>query len=133
MPIIREYARKLPQVEGDLREQVFLAIGEASMCWSEIPQGVFDDQHAKEIGEKLIRVIENRTIDSLFDQAKLAMTVARLADHVQRLETEVFSTSITAYDRALEKDVTRDTLRGRVKELSAMAALGDIGKSYISE
>jgi hypothetical protein len=33
-----------------LRELIFTALGEASMCWDETPKGVFDASHAKEIG-----------------------------------------------------------------------------------
>jgi hypothetical protein len=37
-----------------LREIVFEGLGEASMCWKETPKGVFDDEAAKVVGEKLI-------------------------------------------------------------------------------
>lgn len=40
-----------------LEELVFQALGEASMCWSEMPKGVFDSDHAKEVGEKLLMAI----------------------------------------------------------------------------
>lgn len=34
---------------------IFEALGEVSMCWSEIPKGIFDSTKAKEIGDKLIK------------------------------------------------------------------------------
>ncbi len=40
-----------------LEELVFQALGEASMCWSEMPKGVFDSDHAKEVGKRLIAAI----------------------------------------------------------------------------
>lgn len=40
-----------------LRELVFMAIGEASMCWSEVPSGIFESTRAKKIGDKLIEGI----------------------------------------------------------------------------
>lgn len=40
-------------------ELIMQAIGEASMCWSEIPKGVFDSKHAKQIGEKLLVDLKN--------------------------------------------------------------------------
>lgn len=43
----------------NLEEMVFQALGEASMCWSEIPKGVFDSDHAKEIGERLVADIKH--------------------------------------------------------------------------
>ncbi len=45
--------------EEELREKVFTAIGEASMCWNPKPSGVFDSSHAKEISEQLIDYIKN--------------------------------------------------------------------------
>ena len=35
------------------------AIGEASMCWSEVPTGVFESTKAIEIGEKLLQNIKS--------------------------------------------------------------------------
>lgn len=35
-------------------ELVGEGIGEASMCWSEIPSGVFDSSKAKEINDKIL-------------------------------------------------------------------------------
>ncbi len=49
-----------PSLEKDkvLYEKVFMALGEASMCWSETPRGVFDSTNANRIGEELIKYIE---------------------------------------------------------------------------
>ena len=44
--------------EEELRRLVFEALGEASMCWSERPKGVFDSVHAKRIGDELIAAIK---------------------------------------------------------------------------
>lgn len=38
----------------EIREFVFTALGEASMCWSETPTGTFQSDKASEIGEVLI-------------------------------------------------------------------------------
>jgi hypothetical protein len=37
-----------------LREIIMAAIGEASMCWSELPKGIFESDRAIKIGEELI-------------------------------------------------------------------------------
>lgn len=42
-----------------IEQKVFEALGEASMCWSETPKGVFDSSNATEIGNRLIKEIEN--------------------------------------------------------------------------
>ncbi|MCK9598161.1 MAG: hypothetical protein M0R06_03910 [Sphaerochaeta sp.] len=36
-----------------IKEKVFTAIGESSMCWDPIPTGVFDSTAAQKIGERL--------------------------------------------------------------------------------
>jgi len=41
-----------------LKEIVFQGLGEASMCWSETPKGVFDSDHAKRIGNEIMQAIE---------------------------------------------------------------------------
>jgi hypothetical protein len=44
--------------EEPLTAAVFTAIGAASMCWTETPAGVFNDQEAARIAYGLIRWIE---------------------------------------------------------------------------
>ncbi len=41
-------------------ELVMTAIGEASMCWSETPKGVFDSGKAKKIGEELLKTLKEK-------------------------------------------------------------------------
>lgn len=41
----------------ELKNKVFEALGEVSMCWSETPNGIFDSEKAKEIGERLLKDI----------------------------------------------------------------------------
>ena len=38
----------------ELKEVLFQALGEASMCWSETPKGIFKSDRCKEIGEEVI-------------------------------------------------------------------------------
>jgi hypothetical protein len=40
-----------------LEELVYQALGQASMCWSERPKGVFDSEQACQIGETLMKAI----------------------------------------------------------------------------
>lgn len=42
-----------------LEEQVFQALGEVSMCWSEIPKGTFDSVESKRIGDELMQSIKS--------------------------------------------------------------------------
>ena len=48
-------------VNHKLREQIGLAIGEASICWSEIPTGTFHSERATEIVDRLFNYITRKT------------------------------------------------------------------------
>lgn len=41
-----------------IEEEVMEAIGEASMCWSETPNGVFESERAIAIGQRLVTLIK---------------------------------------------------------------------------
>ena len=43
--------------DDKLRQIVFTALGEASMCWSETPRGIFDSVGATIVGDKLLKDI----------------------------------------------------------------------------
>lgn len=43
----------------ELTEVVFTALGEASMCWSETPKGIFESTRAKEIGDRVMNSIQH--------------------------------------------------------------------------
>lgn len=63
-----------------LEELVFVSLGRASMCWSEVPSGVFDSVEARAIGEELIKTIEkekDETVRCLY--AELARAKSELA------------------------------------------------------
>lgn len=47
----------MENVKKDLTTKVFEALGEASMCWSETPKGVFESSNAKRIGDQLVKDI----------------------------------------------------------------------------
>ena len=61
-----------------LKEVVFQGLGEASMCWSETPKGVFDSTNAKRIGDEIMQAIEEEmsektiTIEARFFEHLLA-------------------------------------------------------------
>lgn len=75
-----------------LKEQVFSALGAASMAWEKTPTGVFDSVRAKNIGETLIKEIDENytgngrtsdgyhTFDDLYEH-RLALTVALVRSH----------------------------------------------------
>ena len=46
-----------------LVELIYINLGRASMCWSEIPKGVFDSTKAAELGREIVDAIEEYTKD----------------------------------------------------------------------
>jgi hypothetical protein len=40
------------------KELIFQALGAASMCWSELPKGVFESSRCKQIGKELIAALK---------------------------------------------------------------------------
>lgn len=48
-----------------LQEKIYQALGQASMCWSEIPTGVFDSIQALQIGKELSIFIEQFIIQQI--------------------------------------------------------------------
>ncbi len=44
------------------KELIMVAIGEASMCWSETPKGVFDSDKAAAIGKKLLQDMKKERV-----------------------------------------------------------------------
>jgi hypothetical protein len=41
-----------------LSELIFISLGRASMCWSELPRGTFDSTTAVQLGEEILKAIE---------------------------------------------------------------------------
>jgi len=58
------HSQEPPPPLGDpdpvLSALVFTALGEASMCWMELPRGEFDSGRALAVGNKLIADIRRR-------------------------------------------------------------------------
>lgn len=44
-------------IEEKVRELIGIAVGEASMCWSEIPTSVFDSDKAVDVVDRLTKAI----------------------------------------------------------------------------
>jgi hypothetical protein len=52
-----------------LTELVYINLGRASMCWSDIPSGVFDSTKAAELGKEIMEAVE-RYIEDKEEQKK---------------------------------------------------------------
>lgn len=50
----------VPSKSSEMNEfvtEIFESIGEASLCWDPKPEGVFDEQHAIDVAERLIQIV----------------------------------------------------------------------------
>ena len=65
--------------QNELQSIVFQGLGEASMCWSEIPQGVFDSVYAVRIGDAIMDAIEQYCAENV-EQARLWKMTQRVAE-----------------------------------------------------
>jgi hypothetical protein len=55
---LNNYEQELrEQIAKEIEPRLFAALGMASMCWSEVPTGVFDSERAEEIGNELLDLI----------------------------------------------------------------------------
>ena len=50
----------MTESEKPLKDDILQALGEASMCWSKTPKGVFDSERVKKIGNKLLSIIRGK-------------------------------------------------------------------------
>jgi hypothetical protein len=59
--------------EREIREKVFQALGQASVCWDIIPVGVFDADKAKQIGEDLIIALfpKPASVEEIMDELRV--------------------------------------------------------------
>lgn len=53
-----------------LTELVYINLGRASMCWSDIPSGVFDSTKAAELGKEIMDAIEKYVEEDKEEQKK---------------------------------------------------------------
>ena len=60
-----------------ISEKVFESLGMASMCWDELPRGIFESTKCKKIGEELINFIHQIRQD---DREELANEVAEIVN-----------------------------------------------------
>ncbi|MCK9598164.1 MAG: hypothetical protein M0R06_03925 [Sphaerochaeta sp.] len=64
-------------MKDEIREKIFTAIGEASMCWEPRPTGVFDSTAAQKIGERLVAALA-----SAVEVEPLACLADRKGQHI---------------------------------------------------
>lgn len=57
---IRKYKERKRMTKEEFKKLVGESIGEASMCWSETPKGVFDSDRAVKIVERILKASEEK-------------------------------------------------------------------------
>ena len=70
--------------KAKMREAVCLTIGQASMCWSEIPKGVFQDTEATRLVDELMAVIEQYAQEGIkYDRAVQRLSTPKIIRDAQ--------------------------------------------------
>jgi len=44
----------------EIKKQIFEAVGEATMCWSKTPKGIFQSKEAEIIGNRIVSIFESQ-------------------------------------------------------------------------
>ena len=88
-------------------EKILEALGEASMCWSETPQGVFDSTKGIEIAKKLYEEILKEKSGNLPEANRNAvladvLELVQASDEIIELLHDRFANGYSGY-RAFEK------------------------------
>jgi len=93
----------------ELKEVLFQALGEASMCWSENPNGIFKSDRCKEIGEEVICVFDLAAEESGMcaksDAQQLKAEIATMLSkwkHCCELGVDWYEVEIADYERLRE-------------------------------
>jgi hypothetical protein len=71
-------------IMNKLYELVFTALGQASMCWSKTPSGIFNDVKATQIGNELIK-----NISAEFGNTGIKISNGELLDKISILEIKL--------------------------------------------
>jgi hypothetical protein len=74
---------------SNLREIVYQAIGEASVCWAEPPRGVFDSDSAKAAGDRIIAAFDREHREHLELMQWSRYEIGRLRADNQHMATRL--------------------------------------------
>ena len=100
-----------------LREIIFVNLGQASMCWSEWPTGVFNSEKAVELGEEIMKAIDeyieedkepgwnNPLVDFLDWEEKYNRSLKELARQKEERRFKLDD----SFKKAMEEAVVSDT------------------------
>jgi hypothetical protein len=104
-----------------LRELIGITIGEASVCWSKLPEGIFDSSKACELIERLLAPYDalEAELVRLKPLAEINQRVA-LNRNLRIADASIYTATIEDYQIELANTRTeRDSLQKRVAELEA--------------
>jgi hypothetical protein len=84
------------------KTKIFELIGEATTCWSNLMgAGTFDSTRAKEIGDKIIAILERHTIGAQLDRIEQYLEQGFLAANFQHTENvgKVVASNLVRYPK----------------------------------
>jgi len=95
-----------------LTELVYINLGRASMCWSDIPSGVFDSTKAAELGKEIMEAVEKYIEEDKEEQKKHIVDImeADERDGLYREEKE------SEWQRRRRLDVMKEAKKKKKEE-----------------
>jgi guanyl-specific ribonuclease Sa len=108
-----------------MKELVFMAIGEASMCWEPTPSGIFKSTKAKDIGERLVRELqaqEKSAEQTIVDEGlREALEIIRSGGTIQNLPSEYKKLSREDMQKIADDCLSRHQAPASVESLAELA------------
>lgn len=92
---------------SEFKTIVGMAIGEASMCWSEIPQGIFESERASDICDRILAA-HAAEIQALTESLKYCMQNKTKAIELNKILRETLENTIRAQYFQMGKEYLAD-------------------------
>ena len=104
-----------------LSELIFISLGRASMCWSELPRGTFESTTAVQLGEEILKAIEE------YIERQEAGWGDPMIEHLEREQKE------SEWQRMRRLDVMREAKNTEFKTEHLPVSGPDFSKYVVSD
>ena len=106
----------IQELMEEAKQKVFESLGQASMCWTETPKGVFKSEEAERIGEELLDFLSHA-----IDQTIAAVRVEKEEPHDKECDEwgdpyECVCKKKTYYQAAEDQQAKIDIFNGKTNE-----------------
>ena len=109
---LKEKTMTTPE-DTELNNHIFSIIGQASMCWSKTPTGVYDDTRAVELGRELMNLITLHTQkhELAAEKRGVAWTIG-IIDEMHEIDSPIRDSHYKGIKSAIRETYQKDTGNG---------------------